>query len=717
MLPSLKLELDELEQSINKNRKPNRKELVRYGDLLLRSGQIEKAHEVYSGMTKNMPNAPAGFMGLAKVAQRKKDWHLALENWDKAIERRKSQINYSWLNRKAHVLLELEEYEQAKALFKKIADKASDKEWGYVGLAYIAQAVGTQKEALAQWKLVLDKFPDARPVSIQYADVLIDAGKYEEAEALMQIQLKKEPDSKEVLVTLAKIARSARLYDRAHSRWSHLADVYPHSHDFRSEHIHCLLDLLEFERAHKEYQQYLPQFENNVRYKQLLAEIYWTELKVDIAIEVLNKAISEHPEAFGLVVKKVNYHVALYRSTGDRSYIEEAWENLQAFAARGAKHPALEDKQIVLLIYLGKKEEALKKIESAKHSKGRKYSEYRIWAEAYKGNIDKAKELWRQYDAKYHIPQVQRPEPGTLQKVDERSTAVDKDSILIFTAVRNERWRLPWFLDYYRKQGVDRFFFVDNDSDDGTKEYLLEQNDVHVFWTDQPYAESYSAMQWLNGLMSQYGTESWCIYVDVDEALIFPGCEKRGLKQLTNYMADQGHDAMYAFMLDMFEPSLKSIPRGNDYQGFVEDYPYFDNQYYEIESIYCPYRFTGGGVRRTFEMFENQTKTPIVRGASGIKFLMSSHQVTPAKISDISGVLLHFKLAGDFEESFKRELEVNTRSPACKRRHWGYLRAIDNFGDDESFLTEHSVKFESSQQLLELELISSSEEFESSRYD
>lgn len=46
--------------------------------------------------------------------------------------------------------------------------------------------------------------------------------------------------------------------------------------------------------------------------------------------------------------------------------------------------------------------------------------------------------------------------------------------------LHNEMHFLPAFLPHYRKLGVDRFFFIDDRSDDGTLEFLALQDDVVV---------------------------------------------------------------------------------------------------------------------------------------------------------------------------------------------------------------------------------------------
>jgi hypothetical protein len=74
------------------------------------------------------------------------------------------------------------------------------------------------------------------------------------------------------------------------------------------------------------------------------------------------------------------------------------------------------------------------------------------------------------------------------------------------STLRNERPRLPYFLRYYRDRGVSHFFFVDNDSDDGTREYLAVQEDCSVWTTPDSYKRARFGIDWMNRLLRRYGT-------------------------------------------------------------------------------------------------------------------------------------------------------------------------------------------------------------------
>ena len=147
-----------------------------------------------------------------------------------------------------------------------------------------------------------------------------------------------------------------------------------------------------------------------------------------------------------------------------------------------------------------------------------------LWLAAAGGDHDRARAVWERSRRRaclsaadnrgLHLRLASKePQPDFLKKADR---------ILLFTAFRNERAFAPWFLDWYRRQGVERFFIVDNLSTDGTADYLAKQKDVTLFESRDSYAWAHSGMKWVNELMRRYGDGHWCVYVDADEQLLAP---------------------------------------------------------------------------------------------------------------------------------------------------------------------------------------------------
>ena len=82
------------------------------------------------------------------------------------------------------------------------------------------------------------------------------------------------------------------------------------------------------------------------------------------------------------------------------------------------------------------------------------------------------------------VPETQRPE------------------IRLFVVAKNEAPRFPWFLNYYRRLGVDRFFVIDNGSEDGTADTLRGETNLHLFSTSHSYVGSRQGLNWVSALLN-----------------------------------------------------------------------------------------------------------------------------------------------------------------------------------------------------------------------
>lgn len=451
----------------------------------------------------------------------------------------------------------------------------------------------------------------------------------------------------------------------------------------------------------------------NPAFESIQSDIFQMRLEWRKALDVMVKVCRDAPDLHHLHSKKIQLQQLMFKKFNDRTFLDDAQTTSQELLFKFPNNHGYRKQLIQILILAEEFDQALSEIEQLPKTKNELTMKLLAWKQHMEGDIASEKQTWVDIQRIHHVPQIEPLATEALLRKDENPLSIVPDEIILFTVVRNELWRLPWFLSYYRSLGVNRFFFVDNDSDDGTQEFLLKQPDVHVFWTPGSYAKSYSGMKWVNDLVSRHGDQGWCMYIDVDEAFVFPNVEHTNLRELTDYMDSKGQEALYAFMIDMFsdeelEPSADGIER-----DFIAHYPLFDNYYNQVPSIHCPYIFTSGGARRIFKFHENLTKTPLVRGGRGIKYLMSSHCVTPAILSDVTGAMLHFKLAGDYQKIFAADLESNTRMPFCKRRHASYVNHMEKEGGKPRISNPTTLCYTSSKQLIELGLIQTSRDFSS----
>jgi hypothetical protein len=318
------------------------------------------------------------------------------------------------------------------------------------------------------------------------------------------------------------------------------------------------------------------------------------------------------------------------------------------------------------------------------------------------------------------------------------------DEIRAFARCRNERLRLPAFLKHYRELGVDRFFFVDNDSSDGSTEYLADQTDVHLFRTADRYREASSGTAWLNALLAQFGIGFWCVTVDIDELLIYPGSEETSLRRLTKYL-DQNHvQALSCMLLDLYPPGPLNESAYAAGDELLAASPYFDAGPYEtLPFDACPAVHIRGGMRervfypefkahrltaRIYERLFHRValripvlrdtawlaarrpptppllaKIPLVRWDEKSKYLKSNHRITPKPIAPETGVLLHFKFLSDFHARAVHEAARGEYSAGA----YDYRRYAERLSRNPnmSFMYDGSIRFEGTSQLVHLGLM------------
>lgn len=300
----------------------------------------------------------------------------------------------------------------------------------------------------------------------------------------------------------------------------------------------------------------------------------------------------------------------------------------------------------------------------------------------------------------------------------DRTAQIGRDDILVFATLRNEMVRLPYFLDHYRRLGVAHFLIVDNDSDDGTAAYLADQPDVSVWHSAHSYRLSRFGMDWLGLLHFRFGHGHWCLTVDADELLVYPFCESRDLRSLTDWLDRQNTPSMGALMLDLYPKgrlSAASYTPGDDPTqtlGWFDAGPYrhqrhriYDNQWIQ------------GGVRdRVFFADEPQraptlNKTPLIRWNRRYVYVTSTHQVLPRRLHDVfdfdsdsktTGVLLHTKFLPVILEKSREEL--------TRRQHFENTALYQDYhrrlADDMELWSPASRLYDSPDTLIALKLMS-----------
>lgn len=263
----------------------------------------------------------------------------------------------------------------------------------------------------------------------------------------------------------------------------------------------------------------------------------------------------------------------------------------------------------------------------------------------------------------------------SLRPVANRTDAIKPGDILLFCTLRDEMVRLPYFMQYYRDLGVSHFLMVDNDSRDGGREYLASQSDVSIWTTRASYKGARFGVDWLNWLQHKYAHDHWTLVVDPDELFVYPFCDTRPIRALTDWLDVSQVRSFGAMLLDMYPKGrLDAVPYKQG-QNPIEIASWFDPGNYTIEKnpFYGNLWIQGGPRARVFfpdapKKAPALNKIPLVKWNKRYAYVSSTHMLLPRGLNLVydewggeqaSGVLLHAKfidtLTGKAEEELERK--------------------------------------------------------------
>ncbi|MBK6510386.1 MAG: glycosyltransferase family 2 protein [Haliea sp.] len=241
-----------------------------------------------------------------------------------------------------------------------------------------------------------------------------------------------------------------------------------------------------------------------------------------------------------------------------------------------------------------------------------------------------------------------------LNRADQRDADIADHDILCCVTCRNEHPRLPYFLEYYRSLGVDRFLMIDNGSTDGSAEYLLQQEDVLLWHSELPFKEANFGSSWFELLLRRYGVGHWCVTVDTDEFLVYRGAQEKKLRALCDEMDVRQLQAMTGQLLDMYSEGPVSEAEYRPGQDPLEVCAWFDrksyHRRYEMGGQYHNQRLLFGGVRQRVFPARNDyllSKVALLKYQPYVVLDGGQHltNIPAQSLAHNQMVLLHFKFS------------------------------------------------------------------------
>ncbi len=287
---------------------------------------------------------------------------------------------------------------------------------------------------------------------------------------------------------------------------------------------------------------------------------------------------------------------------------------------------------------------------------------------------------------------------------------------VLFSTMRNEAVRLPYFLDYYRRLGVVHFFIVDNGSEDGTVGLLEAEPDVSFWRTEASYKNSRFGVDWLNALLARHGAGRWVVVADPDEFLVYPYCDTRRLPTLTRWLDQNGWTGLGTILLDLYGKGSLVETTYRAAEDPIAAAPWFDagNYLCEMHNRYHNLWIQGGPRLRVYHRTSPAeapalNKIPLVKWRRGYTYCTSTHNLLPRRLNRVyerwggaltSGVLLHTKFLDVLNDKVAEELERGQHYAGSRE-----YRALAEQGSKATLWTPQSTQYEGWEQLCDLGLM------------
>ena len=143
---------------------------------------------------------------------------------------------------------------------------------------------------------------------------------------------------------------------------------------------------------------------------------------------------------------------------------------------------------------------------------------------------------------------------------------------MLISIIKNEIDLIKDFIYHYRKLGVTSFYILDDNSNDGTLEFLFQQNDVTILKSERNFGtehdinikdqegKSFPIIQlhlWRTQLSRKFAKNRWSVMCDADEFLELPTNIK--LENVTDELIKQNRRAAWGVMIDLYPEFINDL--------------------------------------------------------------------------------------------------------------------------------------------------------------
>ncbi|MFW6015709.1 MAG: glycosyltransferase family 2 protein [bacterium] len=282
---------------------------------------------------------------------------------------------------------------------------------------------------------------------------------------------------------------------------------------------------------------------------------------------------------------------------------------------------------------------------------------------------------------------------------------------ILVCAVKNDLHRVKMQIEHHKSIGITNFVYIDNMSDDGTFEWLLEQ-EIDVYRVDDKYHAAVRSA-WIRQITDNYGYNRWYLILDSDELFTYPGMEIGKVKDLIAFAEKKKMNFVQSFMIDMYSKDKINSIISKDFDISKYDIKknncYFDIDSYIVKKGLRGKEIIGGPRSRIFSDSKEEfspllTKNPLVyltkSDIYGTHYSMPYYKNFNNPV--ISGILHYKFLPTDGKKYVQIAKEGNYAGGSVEYKQ--YIKVIRS-NPNLCFYYNSSQKFTSSEDLLKINII------------
>lgn len=303
---------------------------------------------------------------------------------------------------------------------------------------------------------------------------------------------------------------------------------------------------------------------------------------------------------------------------------------------------------------------------------------------------DKDQEIFRQIEDFVQTP---------IQLYHDR-LVLDKALPTVIVVVKDELNRMKLFMDHYRMLGVRQFIVVDNNSTDGTREYVAKQPGTRVYLVEEVF-QTQKKQAWIEKVLALTGYNQWYIVVDSDELIDYVGSEMHTVDELIQLKTKMGKTRLQGYMVDMYSKHPLFTQKCN-YHEIPKVFCLFDRNSYTEEKTN---KVMGGPRSRLFGIKIALSKQSIFYFKPEMLYANSHYLYLPDSESyeDNCFVVKHYK----FLEQDRPVYEDHVRKGNYYNNSQKYKVIMRHIGEakDVTYVYEQSVVYETSESLKQLPFI------------